>query len=144
MCLYTKTNEPKIAEQDITCYKVMMVMETPIKDVYRTPFQDKIVSIDVINGNKPYVANCKGTAKRVVNSWKEYSIDEGFIHTIRDLDDAKWLYKHINEYWVTSNTPVLFSCKIPKGTKYFEGHDSNLKSGFSSEQIVFQEKLTDF
>ena len=128
MCLVTIQLEPKIADKDIICYKI--VKKSKVKGVYKSGIQrfeyiirqlyTSNVDIEFI-GKFIYYRNCV---------W--YSIEEGMFHSY-----ASYLYPVI-----LSPLPngALLKCIIPKGAYYFKGYYGNYPS-YASSQIKILEEI---
>ena len=127
MCLVTAQLEPKIADKDIICYK--MVERTKIKGVYKSSFQKfeyvirqlytSNVDIEFI-GKFIYYRNCV---------W--YSIEAGMFHSYASKSSP-----------ILSPLPwwALLKCIIPKGAYYFEGYFDDSPS-YASSQIKILEEI---
>lgn len=133
MCLRIK-NQPKplIAEQDIECYKVLVLTETC---EYITPYMHRRLSEQEVKGEEPFLAI--GNKERENYGFEdscEADINGGYIHTfatLKDAEDDRLLEREI-----------IFKCIIPKGTAYYKGYCFQEKlPSFASEQIVFGELL---
>ena len=127
MCLVTKQLEPKIADKDIVCYK--LVKRTKIKGVYKSSFQGfeyvirqlytDNIDISFVNKIKKHFYKCF------------YIIEEGMFHSYAS-----------NLYPILSPLPwcALLKCIIPKGAYYFEGYFDESPS-YASSQIKILEEI---
>ena len=145
MCLYTLHKEPKIADKDITCYKVLEIWnpewdiesgrkrkskKTVLRSYYHPDFK--------WNVDKRYRSKLE-IEPNILNSYDifRYLVTEGF-HSYQTLDSAKEFCKS------TAMEPcVIVRCIIPKGAKYCEGMHSDKQDGYSSNQIIMKE-IVDF
>ena len=128
MCLVIKQLEPKIADKDIVCYK--MVERTKIKGVYKSSFQEFEYIIRQLYTNN---INIKFSYKLV--NYRElfgYFISKGMFHSY-----VSYLYPVI-----LSPLPhlALLKCIIPKGAYYFEGIFDDTFS-YASSQIKILEEI---
>lgn len=118
MCLTSKWRFPKIAKEDIVCYKVL---EVNIDNRYFvTPYRKNIVDI-----NKPYEAKEANS----LSIFHPYTKTKGYIHTFAFIPTLQNLKERFDN-------PVVFKCIIPKGTKYHRGNFA-----YCSKKIIFKERL---
>ena len=109
MCLYTKQWESKIAEEDITCYKVLT--EDLKSPCYGQQYElGKLIKSELVLTSKP-LYNC---------------VNEG-LHTYSDKGDA---IRTVYSRWAIQNNwtdvyeisaPIVVECVIPKGSEYYAG-----------------------
>lgn len=130
MCLITNQLEPKIADKDIICYK--LVKRTKIKGVYKSGFQGFEYIIRQLYTNN---INIEFTHKLIrYSSFLRYSIEEGMFHSyVSSL------------YPIRLNTPpnwITLKCIIPKGAYYYEGYFGGSPS-YASSQIKILEEICD-
>ena len=118
MCLYTRRKRSKIAKKDITCYKVLRKVDNFDKHV--TPYIGASVNNRALKGEEyftshgPKLINKTETRRIMYRLFPEYKISEGFIHTFKELDDAKDdAFRFVGG--------DVFECIIPKGTIYYSG-----------------------
>lgn len=122
MCLYTNNIEPKIAEEDIPCYKELVCSGKR----YITPF----MQLPVFRSNSNRISGKRVVAKprRKVNWFScrytgcRYGIDKGAIH----------VYSKYNGDRCVINSEV-FEAYIPKGTKYWVSVDG---TQYAAKKIV--------
>ena len=144
MCIISNTSlKPKIAEEDIVCYKVLVI--SSVDDTLFTPFQNMNVEL-----NKEYFEpNFIESLNKVimehhdivkVNPYKPYCYNEYMFHTFKNKDDAMY-FKNCIEY---RNSTVIKAI-IPKGSKYIEGIFSYSSyytyievESFGSEKIIYK------
>ena len=127
MCLVTTQLEPKIADKDIICYK--LVKRTETKGVYKSSFQGfEYVIRQLYTNNIKIEFSHKLIKDRVLFG---YSIEEGMFHSYAS-----------NLYPILSPLPwcALLKCIIPKGAYYFEGYFDNSPS-YASSQIKILEEI---
>ena len=132
MCLYVTHLEPKIADKDIVCYK--LVKRTKIKGIYKSSFQRFEYIIRRLYTNNINIR----FVNKIVKTWcltypyLMYSIDEGMFHS----------YKSRLCPVILSPLPscALLKCIIPKGAYYFEGYFDNSPS-YASSQIKILEEI---
>ena len=128
MCLVTTQLEPKIADKDIICYK--LVEKTNIKGIYKSSFQGfEYVIRQLYINNIKMEFSYKLIKDKVLFG---YSIEEDMFHSY-----ASYLYPVI-----LSPLPcgALLKCIIPKGAYYFEGYFDDSPS-YASSQIKILEEI---
>ena len=135
MCFYSTTKRFKIANRDITCYKILSIPESyfvGINEVLKTPYTNTAVPKDIWSGKSPFLAHGIFDAEKIESGLYKgcYMITSGVIHTFMYNFEAK---KYLGE------DSVLFECIIPKGTRYMEG-DDGYNSCYVSEKIKFLKK----
>ena len=132
MCLFINYLEPKIADKDIVCYK--LVKRTKIKGIYKSSFQRFEYIIRRLYTNNINIR----FVNKIVKTWcltypyLMYSIDEGMFHS----------YKSRLCPVILSPLPscALLKCIIPKGAYYFEGYFDDSPS-YASSQIKILEEI---
>ena len=107
MCLVTISEKPKIAEEFIICYKVLVstggILHTPYRGFL---FEPKVTYND--------------GAEESITPFKKYSLVEGgFFHAYLDKEYAKKTLASI--VTVKGEKAVLYKAIIPEGTKYYTG-----------------------
>lgn len=105
MCLLTNDPTPKVAEQHITCYKVLIVTENGL----RTPFQ--LMSVEV-----PSRICCQDNGSRLTRDCKGYMVEGQGVHAFVRRSHATYLAEH----GIVSKG-VVAECRIPAGTEYWLG-----------------------
>ena len=133
MCLVINHLEPKIADKDIVCYK--LVERTKIKGVYKSSFQGfeyVIRQLYTNNLNIRFVNKIIKNLSPAYTSLCIYIIEEGMFHSY-----TSYLYPVI-----LSPLPhgALLKCIIPKGAYYYEGYFDDSPS-YASSQIKILEEI---
>lgn len=132
MCLTTKQSNWLIADKDIECYKMLEKCHDYLCGTYyRTPYRERIVRDEIINGKQDFVA--KGvphfSPMYMVCGHDYYRIEEGAIHAYQELSKAR---SEAAGLWC-----MVFKCVIPKGTKYAVG----LCGDICAEKMKFVQKI---
>ena len=132
MCLYLNHLEPKIADKDIVCYK--LVEKTKIKGVYKSYFQEFEYVIRQSYTNNLDIKFVDRIIKNLCPSYPHYgiyAIEEGMFHSYTS-----------SMYPILSPSPyyTLLKCIIPKGAYYFEGLFNHFPS-YASSQIKILEEI---
>ena len=132
MCLFINHLEPKIADKDIICYK--LVKRTEIKGVYKSNiqrFEYIIRQLYTNNLDIRFVAKIIKNLDTTRSGLCLYIIEEGMFHSYAS-----------NSYPILSPLPhcALLECIIPKGAYYYEGHFHHFTS-YASSQIKILEEI---
>ena len=125
MCLFINYLEPKIADKDIVCYK--LVKRTEIKGVQKSNIQRFEYIIRQLYTNYFDIKYVDMLIKRRYNL---SAIEEGMFHSYAN---------YLSAITVLPNLVVL-ECIIPKGAYYFEGYFGNYPS-YASSQIKILEEI---
>ena len=133
MCLVINQLEPKIADKDIVCYK--LVKRTKIKGIYKSNFQRFEYVIRQLYTNNLDIRFADKIIKNLDTTRSGlclYIIEEGMFHSY-----VSYLYPVI-----LSPLPngALLKCIIPKGAYYFEGYFDDSPS-YASSQIKILEEI---
>ena len=133
MCLVINHLEPKIADKDIVCYK--LVKRTKIKGVYKSSFQGFEYVIRQLYTNNLDIRFVDKIIKNLDTTRSGlclYIIEEGMFHSY-----VSYLYPVI-----LSPLPngALLKCIIPKGAYYYEGY-FNYYTSYASSQIKILEEI---
>ena len=119
MCLISNFDYPSVADRDLTCYKIYIL----INKWYKSPYQ---------KADMPKIGELATTSLQESGT---YLIEKGF-HSFVSLLDA------INEVrlitTIYSYETYIFKCTIPEGTKYYEGSFNCIPS-YCSESIIIEE-----
>ena len=129
MCLITTKNIPKVAQEDIVCYKFYKLYDNgELFSPYQGSHAPAINEItNTLLGGAEY-------AEMFLNgiTISMYFVNLGF-HSFKCFDD---LVKETNFYLFS--TIKIFKCIIPKGSKYYEGVYCEYPS-YCSESIILKE-----
>lgn len=130
MCLYiNSTDKAFIAKEDLVCYKILIKYPN---NKYVSPYLNKTYS-----SKKEYVIRDRVRRK------KEFSgidgIYGGVMHSFMFFEDAQRVAIYMHEY---ENRPIcIFSCIIPKGTKYYKGLDAIDQDCYASKHLFINELI---
>ena len=105
MCLYSETNNPKIAQQDIVCYKYVLKR----KHHFRPYYHGNKVKYKF---GKLYKIDVNLFINKVEKGEKWYLVNNGF-HSYADID----VYDKKNP---DGHDFCYIKCIIPQGSLYFE------------------------
>ena len=133
MCLHLNHLEPKIADKDIVCYK--LVEKTKIKGVYKSCFQEFEYVIRQSYTNNLDIKFVDRIIKNLCPSYPHYgiyAIEEGMFHSYTNYMPFKLLFILPDE--------SILKCIIPKGAYYYEGH-FNYYTSYASSQIKILEEI---
>ena len=130
MCLITAQLEPKIADKDIICYK--MVTKYRIKGVYLSEYQSFEYIIGRLYTNNIDVKHSEALLQTI------YRKDTSLTGTYSISDFMFHSYQSPYKYSIRADTIV--KCVIPKGAYYFEGKH-NCCWGYASSQIKILEEI---
>lgn len=139
MCLFTKSRAYNIAEEDITCYKVVIYNEK--SDIYYSAVRYyPIASGSKINGFlQTEKIKLEFACKKIEsNDEGEFLIGQGFIHSFESIEDVT---KAIGNNILVS----VLECVIPKGAIYYKGinvWESNVLNGFASRELRYIKDIT--
>ena len=114
MCLYTKQTEPKIAQEDIICYKFYRRCNEILFSPYRGFAAPEIGIVTNTKLEKPY--RPEDNNFYIHNYYGFKRVEEGF-HSFKTLEEVK---HKVNGYRNNLNL-VIFKCIIPRGSSYYEG-----------------------
>ena len=155
MCLYIKEKigydplnfkpiypEMKVADKDIVCYKILTERERDGHKYYRTPFTGNDIGLGEIIDAKGYpdFQNCG--SRFALQEGYNTSISGGFIHTFKTKQAAIRIASNCkyDGYWI--DDPVIVRCKIPKGTKYYEGvFEGTMLVSYCSKTLQYGTKV---
>ena len=130
MCLYiNSTDQQLVAKEDLVCYKVLIKYHD---NTFVSPYRNKRYS-----PKKEYVIKDRVRRK---NEFSDIDgIYGGVIHTLDYYPDAERLARYIHEH---ERRPIcIFSCIIPKGTRYYEGHDVVFQDCYASKKLFINELI---
>lgn len=132
MCLISDTDIPKIAQEDMVCYKVLRkvsILKSLLGKGYVTPWYNKKV--------RPKGLIKAEGMREIIRSYytpphlRHYCIGGGFIHTYTNLDAAR-------SGWPSLMRCRVFECIIPKGTEYFASIGDQ---EYASDCIIFKREV---
>ena len=124
MCLFINHLEPKIADKDIVCYK--LVERTKIKGIYKSKYQEFEYVIRQLYTNYFDIKYIDMLIKR---RYSRFAIEEGMFHSYTNYLLAITILPNL----------VVLKCIIPKGAYYFEGYFGNYPSYASSQIRILEE-----
>ena len=130
MCLITAQLEPKVADKDIICYK--MVTKYRIKGVYLSEYQSFEYIIGILYTNNIDIIHSEALLQTI------YRKDTSLTGTYSISDFMFHSYQSPYKYSIRADTIV--KCVIPKGAYYFEGKH-NGRWGYASSQIKILEEI---
>ena len=128
MCLVTIQLEPKIADKDIICYK--LVERTKIKGIYKSNYQGFEYIIRQLYTNNLDIRFANKSMKYYFYK-NFYKIEEGMFHSY-----VSYLYPAILR---PLPNHTLLKCIIPKGAYYFKGFFESFPSYASSQIKILRE-----
>ena len=118
MCLISNSDHPYVADRDLTCYKVYIL----INDQYKSPYQ---------KADMPKIGELATTSLQESGT---QLVEKGF-HSFVSLPSAineAHLFTTVHNY-----ETYVFKCTIPEGTKYYEG-SFNCTPSYCSESIIIE------
>ena len=119
MCLISNFDYPSIADRDLTCYKIYIL----INKWYKSPYQ---------KADMPKIGELATTSLQESGT---YLIEKGFhsfVSLLSAINEAN-LFTTVHNY-----ETYVFKCTIPEGTKYYEGSFNCIPS-YCSESIIIEE-----
>jgi len=159
MCLAIKKGQaPKIAEEDIVCYKVIRRLHSWITGMqelkYETPYRDIRIEFpktyDESHKTIEVAPGCEIFDD--LDGQHFESVNGNSFHSFARLSDAKWEAADWN--WIKDDKGncaadfVVIKCIIPKGAKYYEGqacifnHDiQDYPIGYASNMITYTDTV---
>ena len=124
MCLFINHLEPKIANKDIVCYK--LVKRTEIKGVYKSNFLKFEYIIRQLYTN---YFDIKYVDMLIKTRHNLPAIENGMFHSYAN---------YLSAITILPNC-VTLKCIIPKEAYYFEGYFGNYPSYTSSQIRILEE-----
>ena len=119
MCLISNFDHPSVADRDLTCYKIYMLINKWSKSPYQKADMPKIGELTTTLLQKP----------------GSFIIEKGF-HSFVSLLDAISEARLITTIY--GYETYIFKCMIPEDTKYYEGR-FNCTPSYCSESIIIEE-----
>lgn len=131
MCLYTKQEAPKVATEDIECYKVLKKEDGKWVTPYRG-YPVKFNEVMEAEGQKIDGMFAFG---------RHYEISMGYFHASKDSLGIYQVYKSIEVYCSREHIkePELktFKAIIPKGSNYYIG----VRGDICSDKLIITEEI---
>ena len=128
MCLYTKQTEPKIAGEDIICYKFYRRYNEILISPYQGFMAPEIGIVANTELGKSYRPTDNGSYIHNFLGFKR--VDKGF-HYIKTLEEAE---REVNKYKRKYDL-VIFKCIIPRGSSYYKGIFGDRYESYCSNSI---------
>ena len=133
MCLrVSSTAKIQIAQSDIECYKIVYYKFGN----YSTPYFGEPINDMAILGRAPF---CPKTSFPTEPDY-ECKIYGGAIHAYAYVDDARNALDWAKIIGKLKNYQV-FRCKIPTGTRFWQGFADDGKLAIAAEKIVFEKRV---
>ena len=120
MCLQTDSNIPKIANEDITCYKVLRITKEGQLTSYYHPTMKWEIGKEY---EEPDSVDCK-----------YLEVNGGVFHSYKKLLDAQW-ENMMSVVYNYDDRVGVFMCIIPKGTRYYEGWTLDEEASYASKRL---------
>ena len=164
MCLYTYNKEPKVADHDIVCYKVLLKSEwienflffkrrkhnyfTPVTFTRVTPKgimyakgDSTVLKLNDEDISMLWEVIIEKAFNEPVEEKAVYVVSSGYIHTFKNLNDAKSLINHsaVSPYGYKEIN--IIRCIIPCGTKYYEGGTEVSYLGITGSKSYASKKI---
>lgn len=143
MCWIGNKCDKRIADKDITVYKVLQKSKAKIPGefLYRAPFRTEFRY--VIGGKyskaikEKIIDNNLITIESGLHCFEQYAYvicnDYKTIYVSMSFDDDRWSF----EATKSGYTPVIVKCIIPKGTIYYK----NIHKEIVTEKLIIKEDL---
>lgn len=134
MCLFANTRFPNIAQEDIICYKVLKrkpSVKYKGKLGYFGLYYDEYEYENFDELNTVIFFNFDQDNDDVINIG---------LHSFATLECATLLYSYCKHDTDRTNVSLV-KCIIPKGARYYEGHDCGFNSGYCSESLIIEEEV---
>ena len=124
MCLTTFQLEPKIADEDIVCYKVLHNYKEKLY-AYHHNFEYELNKLYMSDICKEIVYSSPAGTKAEINQ---------ALHSYKLLQSARVIYS------ICDVKCVIAKCIIPKGAQFFVGRHDEFE-GYASNQIIIKEVM---
>lgn len=134
MCTYIprdleKSLSPKMAEEDISCFKVVLVNEGNIYSVIRKfPYRLKKLYTEEGDFSTIYYSG-----------YFYYHIEGGGFHSFADIRSAIENLENRENFERDKGKVVIVQCHIPKGSLYYTGESLVGRFIYVSQSIVIDE-----
>jgi hypothetical protein len=127
----SKTDKPRIAEEDIICYKVLCKSNGVFGSKWVTPITEMSIRNAVLTGRR--LMKARGEREIIglyLNDNYIYAVAGGYIHTYKQVPPFPPFYYKIGD--------IVFECVIPKGEEYFKSVDGH---EYASRSIRFVKQI---
>ena len=125
MCLITDWDKPRIAKENIICYKWYGMLNFVYVSPYRgKPMPDSNI-VTYSDLSEPEILHLFTTIPK-------YTIEKGF-HSFVNYIDAERDSHH-------NRDAIIVSCVIPKGSRYYKGVFGGMES-YCSEAIIIEKLM---
>ena len=132
MCLYSTKGKSQIADEDISCYKVLLYKDGR----YITPFQDFPVQFE-----QKMVDDTEELPPNPILEYFEVTV--GYFHSCRTLLSVRNILINLKLNSSRSKKPLpkirIFKATIPKGSVYFDG----LCEDYCSKELIIHNEVVD-
>ena len=126
MCLFTQDKEPKIAQENITVYKVMRVSKVGDVTYGTPPYHNRYTYSPGLNVPTRKIERLKEGRAGGYEFSHWYSVEEGYLHAYVDSQSA---FRKVNSLKLQGFWPMsVVEMYIPAGTKYYIGDDYDIAS----------------
>lgn len=112
--------QPKVAEEDITVFKVALLEDGKITSIYKNFPYEKGIVYDMCD------SNCFGETNYKINEgYHSYSLDNSIIHECNGWGfyiSAQFFYTFVKQYDFLTGiyaSKIFVLCTIPKGSIYY-------------------------
>lgn len=125
MCLLTTHKKPKIANEDIVCYKIYIEDNNKLYSLFMKAEAPLIGEIETSGLSSPFY-----------RGGHTFEVERGF-HSFSYLKDIKCYLENIircDSYFLLKIKYSIFKCVIPKGSLYYKGYFDGYYS-YCSENI---------
>lgn len=148
MCVFVKSKTPKIAQEDITCWKVLYSWSG---NTFFTPYFHADVRFDeeMADDSHPYIDDSLGCSTDEFVKVYPYFVERGFYHMYKNEDEALIDYGTDEYVEGIDLCHYIVKCIIPKGTAYFEGiyryrsngiRESVSRESFAAAKIILKKE----
>ena len=136
MCLFTKTNQMEIAEDNITCYKVLYYLGN---NAFMSPYQRFKYTLKRYDNHEP-VEFCENKCceNSITAQWG-YKLDKNVFHSFAYFYDA---LNELKTFRYIGTCPCIVECVIPIDTEYIEGSFDWYKS-YASKSIIIKKTIVE-
>lgn len=132
MCLYTNEKEPRVAQEDINVYKVLLILKDgSLKSPYHQSFGNW-------NFNELYI---NSQSEDISQIFELMEIGPGFFHSYLTEEACNEMVGKIRrqiDRYKSSQKVKIFRAIIPKGTSFYVGQRSDI----CSKAIIIKDDFT--